>query len=186
MIYKKEGWDLASAEFFLVKSGGASGKEPICWCRRHKRLRVRSLDWEDPLEEGMATHSRILAWRIPWTEKPGGLQSIGSQKVRRDWSDLAHTWQKEASQEQCPRHGLLVQPPQLTWAALWQPVPCEYGRWGQGFEQRFSSPYLRAPRAGLNHQGWFNNNHGTEALLSTHNWVHFPWRQKGWRLWRIV
>ena len=41
--------------------------------------RVQSLIWEDPLEEGMAIHSRILAWRIPWTEEPGGLQSIGSQ-----------------------------------------------------------------------------------------------------------
>ena len=40
---------------------------------------VRSLGWEDPLEEGMATHSSILAWRIPWTEEPGGLQSKGSQ-----------------------------------------------------------------------------------------------------------
>ena len=39
---------------------------------------VRSLGWEDPLEEGMATHSSILAWRIPWTEEPGGLQSMGS------------------------------------------------------------------------------------------------------------
>ena len=37
--------------------------------------------WEDPLEEGMATHSSILAWRIPWTEEPGGLQSMGSQRV---------------------------------------------------------------------------------------------------------
>ena len=36
-------------------------------------------DWEDPLEEGMATHSSTLAWRIPWTEEPGGLQSMGSQ-----------------------------------------------------------------------------------------------------------
>ena len=43
---------------------------------------VRSLDWEDPLEEGMATHSSILAWEIPWTEEPGRLQSIGSQRVR--------------------------------------------------------------------------------------------------------
>ena len=42
---------------------------------------VRSLDWEDSLEEGMATHSNILAWRIPLTEEPGGLQSIGSQRV---------------------------------------------------------------------------------------------------------
>ena len=42
------------------------------------------LGQEDPLEEGMATHSSILAWRIPWTEEPGGLQSIGSEKVRLD------------------------------------------------------------------------------------------------------
>ena len=42
---------------------------------------VRSLGYEDPLEKGKATHSSILAWRIPWTEKPGGLQSMGSQTV---------------------------------------------------------------------------------------------------------
>ena len=47
------------------------------------------LSQEDPLEEGMATHSSILAWRIPWTEEPGGLQSIGSHRVRYNWSDLA-------------------------------------------------------------------------------------------------
>jgi len=45
---------------------------------------VRSLGWEDPLEEGMATHSSILAWRIPWTEEPGGLQSMVSQRVEHD------------------------------------------------------------------------------------------------------
>ena len=45
---------------------------------------VRSLGQEDPLEEGMATHSSILAWRIPWTEGPGGLQSMGSQRVRHN------------------------------------------------------------------------------------------------------
>ena len=44
---------------------------------------VRSLGWEDPLEEGTATHSSILAWRIPWTEEPGGLQSVGSQSQTR-------------------------------------------------------------------------------------------------------
>ena len=43
---------------------------------------VGSLGWEDPLEEGTATHSSILAWRIPWTEETGRLQSMGSQKVR--------------------------------------------------------------------------------------------------------
>ena len=42
---------------------------------------VQSLGWEEPLEEGMATHSTFLAWRIPWTEEPGGLQSKGSQRV---------------------------------------------------------------------------------------------------------
>ena len=42
---------------------------------------VQFLDQEDPLEEGMATHSSILAWKIPWTEEPGGLQSIGYQTV---------------------------------------------------------------------------------------------------------
>ena len=45
--------------------------------------------WEDALEAGMATPSSILAWRIPWTEEPGGLPSTGSQRVRHDWSDLA-------------------------------------------------------------------------------------------------
>ena len=69
--------------------GGTSGKEPICQCRRCK---TRGFDpWKDPLEEGMATHSSILAWRIPWTEEPGGLQSTGSQRVGRDRSDLACT-----------------------------------------------------------------------------------------------
>ena len=45
---------------------------------------VRSLGWEDPLEKGIATHSSVLAWRIPWTEEPGRLQSVGSQGVAYD------------------------------------------------------------------------------------------------------
>ena len=55
-----------------------SGKESThqCW-----ETQVRSLGQEDPLGEGMATHSSILAWRILWSEEPGGLQSIGSQRV---------------------------------------------------------------------------------------------------------
>ena len=47
----------------------------------------QSLGWEDPLEEEMATHSRILAWRIPWTEEPGGLQSMGLKGVGHDGRD---------------------------------------------------------------------------------------------------
>ena len=53
---------------------------------------VPSLGQEDPLEESMATHSSILAWRIPWTEEPGGLQSTGSQKVGHGSGDLARLW----------------------------------------------------------------------------------------------
>ena len=49
-----------------------------------QETQVRFLDWEDPLEKEMATHSGILAWRIPWTEEPGGLQSMGSQRVEHD------------------------------------------------------------------------------------------------------
>ena len=49
-----------------------------------QEIKVQSLDWEDPLEKGMATHSRILTWISPWTEEPGGLQSMGLQRVRHD------------------------------------------------------------------------------------------------------
>ena len=57
-----------------------------------REIWVLSLGWEYPLEEGMITHSSILAWRIPWTEEPGGLQSMGSQRVRHDWG-TKHTAQ---------------------------------------------------------------------------------------------
>ena len=57
----------------MRQAGGSDGKESTC-C-------MRDLSWEDPLEEGMATHSNILAWRIPWTEESGGLQPMGLQRV---------------------------------------------------------------------------------------------------------
>ena len=57
---------------------------------------VGSLGWEDPLEEEMATHPSILAWRMPWTEEPGGGQSMGSQRVGHDWAHMhAHTYMCE-------------------------------------------------------------------------------------------
>ena len=56
-----------------------------------QETRVGSLGWEDPLEEGMTTHSSILAWRIPWTKVPVRLQSIGSQRVKHECSFLACT-----------------------------------------------------------------------------------------------
>ena len=49
-----------------------------------QETQVQSLGWEDPLEKGMATDSSILAWKIPWTEEPGGLQTMGSQRVGHD------------------------------------------------------------------------------------------------------
>ena len=53
---------------------------------------VRSLGWEDPLEQGTATYSRILAWRILWTEEPGGLQSIEKRRVRHDLESNTHVY----------------------------------------------------------------------------------------------
>ena len=69
----------------------------ICMTQMVKNLlaiqvtRVWFLSWEDPLEKEMATHSSILAWRIPWTEEPGGLQSMGSQRIRHNWATNTHT-----------------------------------------------------------------------------------------------
>ena len=60
---------------------------------------IGSLGWEDPLEEGVATHSSILAWGIPWTEEPGGLQSMGSQRV-------GHTWVTKHTQQPPKSSGL--------------------------------------------------------------------------------
>ena len=71
-----------------VFPGSTSGDEPASQCRRQE-IWVWSLTQEDPLEEDTATYSSILAWRIPWTEEPGRLQSIGLQRIGHDWSDLA-------------------------------------------------------------------------------------------------
>ena len=60
--------------------GGSVVKNPPA----KQETRVQSLDWEDALEEEMATHSTILAWKIPWTEEPGGLQFMGLQIVQQD------------------------------------------------------------------------------------------------------
>ena len=60
--------------------GGSDSKESTCNAEDLASI----LGWEDPLEEGMATHSSILSWRIPWTEEPGRLQSMGSQRVRHN------------------------------------------------------------------------------------------------------
>ena len=61
--------------YSFINPGGASGKG--LGLQETQKTGVPSLDWEDPLQAGMATHSSIFVWRIPWTEEPGGLQSIG-------------------------------------------------------------------------------------------------------------
>ena len=66
--------------------GGSDGKESAWQCKR-----PWFYPWEDPLEKGVATHSSILAWKIPWTQEPGGLQSMGSQRVRHSWA-IEHTY----------------------------------------------------------------------------------------------
>ena len=82
----------------LKTIGGTNGKEPTCQYRRCKR-RVWFLGWEDPQEEGMATYSNILAWRIPWTEEPVGLQSISLQRLGHDWSDLGCTYTQDTRKQ---------------------------------------------------------------------------------------
>ena len=77
---------------FMDFPGGSEVKESAC----NAGAWVRPLGWEDPLEKEMATHSSILAWRIPWMEEPGGLQSMGSQRIGHDWvtslSLSSHPW----------------------------------------------------------------------------------------------
>jgi len=68
----------------IRREGGFPGGSVIKNPPAMQKARVRSLGWEDPLEKEMATHSSILAWRIPWTEEPGGLLSMGLQRVRHD------------------------------------------------------------------------------------------------------
>ena len=71
---------------------------PAMW-----ETRVQSLGGEDPLKKGTATHSSILAWRIPWPEEPGGLQCMGSQRVRHDW--VTNTFLTAQGQEPgCDKH----------------------------------------------------------------------------------
>ena len=70
-----------------VLSRGFPGGSVVKNLPATQETQVQSLGWEDPLEEGMETHSSILAWRIPCIERPGGLQSMGSQRVRHDGSN---------------------------------------------------------------------------------------------------
>ena len=82
-------WTELSPSFELrlsTSSSGFPGEESGNSSLAKQKMQVRSLVWEDPLEKGMGIHSNFLAWRIPWTGEPGGLQSMRLQRVRLDWS----------------------------------------------------------------------------------------------------
>ena len=82
-----------------------------------RETRVRSLGREDPLEKEMAIHSSTIAWKIPWTEEPGRLQSMGLQRVRQDlateqqqlmWVDVQSVTQSEVSQKEKNKYCILI------------------------------------------------------------------------------
>ena len=76
--------------YFFGSSSDSAVKNPPAM-QEAQETWVKSLGWEDALEKGMAIHTSILAWRIPWTKEPGGLQSIGFQRIGHDCSNLACT-----------------------------------------------------------------------------------------------
>ena len=75
---------LCKTVFIIEICGSKETGETVKNLPAMQETRIQSLGQEDPLEKGMATHSSILAWRIPWTEEPGKLQFIGSQRVGHD------------------------------------------------------------------------------------------------------
>ena len=105
--------------------GGASGREHPRQCRRRKRCRfdpwVGKIPWRRAWQ---LVFSRILAWRIPWTEEPGRLQSMGSHRVWHDWNDSMHTrWLSSKDFScQCRSCGLSPWVRKIPWRRKWQPA----------------------------------------------------------------
>ena len=89
---KDKHWNVPALNvfYFPTKLQGFSSGSAVKNMPAIQETWVRSLCREDPLEEEMATHSSILAWRIPWTDELGSLQSIGLHRVRHNWSDRAY------------------------------------------------------------------------------------------------
>ena len=90
--HRRKKWDDKCKSEFKLPGGSVVKSLPAM-----QEMQVQSLGGEDPLEEGTATHSSILAWRISWTEDPGRLQSTGSQRVRQDWSNGTYTHQERCN-----------------------------------------------------------------------------------------
>ena len=73
-----------------------------------QKIDIQNLGWEDPLENWMATHSSILAWKIPWAEEPGGLQSTGWQRVGHDWATNTFTFHFPALEKEMATHSSVL------------------------------------------------------------------------------
>ena len=86
------GWDNSALGSSLCIIGASLVAQMVKNLPEKQETLVWSLSQEDPLEKGVVTHSSILAWRIPWTEEPGGLQSMGLQRVRHDWVANTYTF----------------------------------------------------------------------------------------------
>ena len=96
--------------YYVAFPDGASGKEPVCQCRIGACIRDSGLiprSGRFPGEEGRATHSSVLVWEIPWTEEPGGLHSIRSQRVRHNQNNLACTLCRQIGYSVLPKGSLL-------------------------------------------------------------------------------
>ena len=122
-----------------------------------------------PLEEGMATHSSILAWRIPWTEEPGGLQSIEPHRVRHDWSDLACTHANVLGVSLVDQKAKNLPLRQETWV--------QFPGWEDPLKKEVASPLqyscLRNP---TDRRAWQATVHGVTKSQTWLNDFHFTYR----------
>ena len=133
---------------------------------------VRSLAWAGALEEGMATHSSILCLKIPWTEEPGGLQSMGSQRVGHDWNDSAYN--TPCLKERTPKWASASK----IWVSLFlKPASCVAGGWPLSLEVILKDRHMAALIVSSLHQAkgatagsWL------EKLCFYH--PALPWRRK--------
>ena len=119
-----------SESFISIFRGFPGGSRTSLVAQMVKRLStmretwVRSLGQEDPLETEMAIHSSTIAWKIPWTEEPGRLQPMGSQRVRHDWVTSLHWWLRwQRICLQCRRPGFEPWVRKIPWRMEWQLTP---------------------------------------------------------------
>ena len=123
---------------------------------------VQSLSWEDPLEKEMAIHSSTLAWKIPWTEKPGRLQSMGSQRVGHDWVTLTFIGGSVVKKKNSPANAGTLGHTGL--------IP-ESGRSpGEGNGNPLQCSCLENP---MDREAWQATTHGVKkSRTRLSNWIH--------------